>query len=113
MDAATAPSWGQVVWEQLSFESKVQYLVDGVNAIGLEKLLEMLVTVGSGICSYRRECHHVLHHVVRRMLESADVMSKATQSKFEEWVACLEDLPFLEKRYMTDVLDSFNESSSE
>lgn len=113
MDAATAPRWGEVVWEQLSFESKVQYLVDGVNVIELEKLLEMLVGVGSGICSYRRECHYVLHHVVRRILESAAVMSKVTQSKFEEWVACLEDLSFLEKRYVTDVLDSFNESSSE
>ena len=91
----------------------MQCVVLGVDEIELDKLLEMLVTIGSGLNSYRRECHYLLHHIVRRILVSGTEIPSDIQSNFEEWVTLLSDLSFLEKLYVTDVLDSFNESSSE
>ena len=113
MDSATSPDCFSGPWDQLSFEAKVQYVVLGVKEIGLDKLLEMLVTIGSGLNSYRRECHYLLHHVVRRILVSGNLIPRDIQANFEEWVTFLTDLSFLEKLYVTDVLDSFDESSSE
>ena len=113
MDSATSPECFSGPWDQLTFEGKVQYVVLGVDEIELDRLLEMLVTIGSGLNSYRRECHYLLHHVVRRILVSGTEIPSDIQSNFEEWVTLLSDLSFLEKLYVTDVLDSFNESSSE
>lgn len=113
MESVTPADYSDVPWDQLSFEEKVQYVVLGVDEIELDILLEMLLTIGSGICSCQRERQYLLHHVVRRILVSGSETPQAIQSNFEHWVTFLTDLSFLEERYVTDVLDSFNESSSE
>ena len=92
-------------YEELSFSSKVQFLVNHVTSCDLRMLLTKLSVMGAALNVYSGARLYILNRLIGRVLEADAVTLSNVIDLLETWTEALGQLPDLEACYARELLN--------
>ena len=92
-------------YEELSFSSKVQFLVNHVTSCDLRMLLTKLSVMGAALNVYSGARLYILIRLIGRVLEADAVTLSNVIDLLETWTEALGQLPDLEACYARELLN--------
>lgn len=92
-------------YEELSFSSKVQFLVNHVTSCDLRMLLTRLSVMGAALNVYSEARLYILNRLIGRVLEADAVTLSNVIDLLETWTEALGQLPDLEACYARELLN--------
>lgn len=92
-------------YEELSFSSKVQFLVNHVTSCDLMTFLTRLSLMGPALNVYSKARFYILNRLIGRVLEADATILSNVLEKLETWIEDLGELPDLEACYGREMLN--------
>ena len=92
-------------YEELSFSSKVQFLVNHVTLCDLRTFLTRLSLMGPALNVYSKARFYILNKLIGRVLEADATILSNVLEKLETWIEDLGELPDLEACYGREMLN--------